>query len=154
MATPPTRDWIEVTTESLSLDALARWATRPSCGAVVTFVGVVRDTSEERDGIEALEYETQVDLATARIASIVDQARTRWPELEAVAVHHRIGRVELGEPAVVVATSSPHRAGAFAGAQFCIDEVKATVPLWKHDLWAGGSAWSRDVHTLRDVGGA
>jgi molybdopterin synthase catalytic subunit len=151
METPPSRDWIAVTAEPLALDVLLTWATRPECGAVVTFSGVVRDTSEDRAGIEALEYETQAEVAEARIAEVVAVARSRWPDLVAIAVHHRVGRVELGEPAVLVAVSSPHRGEAFAGAQFCIDELKATVPLWKRDVWAEGSAWSRDVHELRDV---
>ena len=153
MDTPPSRDWIDVTERPLSLEVLSAWAARPHCGAVVTFAGVVRDSSEGREGIEALEYETQVDLATARIGDVVAAARVRWPALEAIGVHHRIGRVELGEVAVVVAVSSPHRGEAFAGGQFCIDELKATVPLWKRDVWAGGSDWSRDAHPLRDVSG-
>jgi len=149
--TTSTRDWIEVTASALSVDALSAWATRPSCGALVTFCGMVRDSSDDRDGIVALEYETEVRFATSGIARIVAEARSRWPALEAIGVHHRIGRVELGEPAVVVAVSSAHRGDAFAGAQYCIDQLKSSVPMWKRDVWAGGSAWSRDVHPLRDV---
>lgn len=151
METPPTSDWIEVSALPLSLEALMAWATRPECGAVVSFCGVVRDSSEERQGVEALEYETEVAFALSSIAKIVAEARVRWPELTAVGVHHRIGRVELGEPAVVIVVSSPHRADAFAGTQYCIDTLKSSVPMWKRDVWAGERAWSRDVHPLRDV---
>lgn len=146
-----TQVWIDVTTTSLSPDFLTAWATRPECGAVVTFCGTVRRSSTTHDNVEALEYETDETMARLRMAQIVTAARRRWPMIEAVAIHHRVGMVELGETAVVVAVSSPHRGDAFAAAQFCIDTLKASVPLWKRELWEGGSAWSSDAKEIAEV---
>ncbi len=78
--------------------------------------------------------------------------RRRWPEVGRVALLHRTGVVALREPAVVVVVSSPHRDEAFAAARFAIDEVKATVPLWKQERWAGGSAWAEPCGSVRNGG--
>ncbi len=69
------------------------------------------------------------------------ESRRRWPALRRVAVLHRVGTLTVGEPAVLVVVSSPHRVDAFAAASFCIDTVKATVPIWKREAWADGAAW-------------
>jgi molybdopterin synthase catalytic subunit len=147
----PDREWIDITTSPLSPDALIAWATRPECGAVVAFCGTVRRSSSAHENVVALEYETDEDIARTRMAQVIAVARRRWPTLEAVALHHRVGKVELGETAVVVAVSCPHRGEAFEAAQFCIDTLKASVPLWKRELWEGGSAWSSDAKELQDV---
>ncbi|HWD95611.1 MAG TPA: molybdenum cofactor biosynthesis protein MoaE [Acidimicrobiales bacterium] len=141
-------DWVSVSASPLSQDDLAAWAVRPDCGAVVTFCGTTRCSSTTGHEIRALEYETSEELAEARIAEVVAQARVRWPEIGAVAIHHRVGLVKLGEPAVVVAVSSPHRREAFEAAQFCIDTVKRCVPMWKREIWDGGSAWSEEAQPL------
>ncbi|MHB2028127.1 MAG: molybdenum cofactor biosynthesis protein MoaE [Acidimicrobiales bacterium] len=151
MQSTPTSNWVVVTPEPLSLEQLASWATRPSCGAVVTFSGVVRDYSRDRPPIVALEYDTSVELAERRITEIVDEARRRWPSLECVGIHHRIGHVELSNATVIVVASSPHRSDAFDAARYCIDTVKVGVPMWKRDIWRDGSAWSNDASTLEDV---
>lgn len=143
--------WVAVTEAPLSSDELSTWALRPSCGAVVTFSGVVRDHSRARDDVLALEYETSSTLAEQKINEIVAVARERWPSLEAVAIHHRIGRVELTETAVIVAVSSPHRGDAFDAARFCIDTLKHSVPMWKREIWEGGSAWSEETSPLLDI---
>lgn len=144
-------DWVSVSPTLLSVGDLTTWATRANCGAVVAFCGTVRDNSHDLVDIQALEYETSVAMAERRLAEIVAEARTRWPMLGAVAIHHRMGRVELGEAAVVVAVSSPHRGEAFDAAQFCIDAVKSCVPMWKRELWEGGSAWSEEGRTILAV---
>jgi molybdopterin synthase catalytic subunit len=143
--------WVAVTESPLSSDELSAWALRPNCGAVVTFSGVVRDHSRAHDGVLALEYETSPKLAEVRLNEIVAVARERWPSLEAVAIHHRIGKVELSETTVVVAVSSPHRSDAFEAARFCIDTLKETVPMWKREFWEGGSAWSEETSPLLDT---
>jgi molybdopterin synthase catalytic subunit len=144
-------DWVSVSASPLSSDDLVTWAVRPECGAVVTFSGTARSSSTTGHEIQALEYETSVELAEARIAEVVASARSRWPELGAVAIHHRVGVVALTEPAVVVAVSSPHRQEAFAAAQFCIDTVKRCVPMWKREIWEGGSAWSEEAEPIASV---
>lgn len=145
------RDWVAVTSASLSADSLTDWVSRPECGATVTFSGTVRNFSATHDDVRALEYETNPQWAEARIGDIVSSARAQWPTLGSIAVHHRIGRVELEEAAVVVAVSAPHRDEAFAAAQFCIDTLKESVPMWKLECWDGGSSWSVDTHPLRGV---
>ena len=77
-----------------------------------------------------------------RLTDVATAARSRWPEIGRLALLHRVGRLEVGEVAVVVAASTPHRAEAFAAAQFCIDTLKHTVPIWKRETWEGGSDWS------------
>jgi len=142
VSSTPTSNWVLVTPDQLSLESLATWATRLNCGAVVTFSGVVRDHSRSRENVIALEYETSIEMAEKRIHEVVDEARVRWPSLEAVAIHHRVGRVELSDATVIVAVSSPHRDDAFDAARYCIDTLKVSVPMWKRELWEGGSAWS------------
>jgi molybdopterin synthase catalytic subunit len=137
-----------VSASPLQPAALTAWATRPECGAVVTFCGTARNSSRVEHVIEALEYDTSVELAEDRIAQVVARARSRWPELGAVAIHHRVGVVRLEEPAVVIAVSAPHRGAAYEASQFCIDTVKKCVPMWKREMWAGGSAWSQESQDL------
>src|ERR1039458_7085265 len=97
VSSTPTSNWVLVTPDQLSLESLATWATRPNCGAVVTFSGVVRDHSRTRENVIALEYEASIEMAEKRIHEVVDEARVRWPSLEAVAIHHRVGRIERAE---------------------------------------------------------
>ena len=132
-------------------EVLTSWVTRPDCGAVVTFIGTARNSSTRDEVIEALEYETSVDLAETRIGQVIEVARSRWPAVGSVAIHHRIGVVRVGEPAVVIALSSPHRHAAFEASQFCIDTVKKCVPMWKREIWPGGSAWSQEAQDILDV---
>ena len=148
---PHGNDWIAVSDSPLAPEVLTSWATRRDCGAVVTFCGTARTTSSVEHEIEALEYETSVDLAETRIAQVIARARELWPVLGAVAIHHRVGLVRVGEPAVVIAVSSPHRAAAYDASQFCIDTVKKCVPMWKREIWQGGSAWSQEAQDLLEV---
>ena len=145
-------DWVAVSAERLNPDELADWVTRPDCGAIVTFFGTTRTTSTLEHEIIELEYDTDIDLAESRIRRVIAAARERWPQVRAIAIHHRVGTVAVREPAVVVAVSSPHRGEAFAAAQFCIDAVKRTVPMWKREVWQNGSAWSQEAQDILDVG--
>ena len=151
MNAPADRDWVLVSESPLQPQELTAWATRPECGAVVTFCGTARNSSGVDHVIEALEYETSVALAEDRMSQVIELARSRWPMLGAVAIHHRIGLVRLEEPAVVIAVSSPHRQAAYEASQFCIDTVKKCVPMWKREMWEGGSAWSEEAQDLLSV---
>jgi molybdopterin synthase catalytic subunit len=144
-------DWVYVSASPLSSDELTKWATRPNCGAVVTFCGTVRNSSTTGHEITSLEYETSTELAEGRLLEVVGEARSRWPELGAIAVHHRVGSVELGDTTVVVAVSSAHRLEAFEAAKYLIDTVKISVPMWKREVWEGGSAWSEETHSIVSV---
>jgi molybdopterin synthase catalytic subunit len=144
-------DWIAISPSPLLMADLITWATRPEYGAVVAFSGTVRNNSGTLTNITSLEYETNADLAEDRMAQVAAEARLRWPALGAIGIHHRTGRVELGEIAVIVVVSSPHRQQAFEGAEFCIDAVKECVPMWKREFWDGGSAWSVDARSILRV---
>jgi MoaE-MoaD fusion protein len=111
--------------EPLSVDALVERVRDPRAGAVVTFSGVTRE-------VDFLDYEAYTEMAAEQIDVIVADAIERHGLCRAAA-DHRIGRVELGEPSVIVAASAPHRDAAFAGAREIIDEIKARVPIWKRE---------------------
>ncbi|HEX7100725.1 MAG TPA: molybdenum cofactor biosynthesis protein MoaE [Acidimicrobiia bacterium] len=111
-----------------------------AAGAIAVFVGTVRDHSDGREGVTHLEYEAFEERVEEVIRNIVDEAIAKWPVLAAV-VEHRVGRVDLGEPAVVVAVSTAHRDDAFNAARYLIDELKARAPLWKKEHWPGGAEW-------------
>ena len=153
MLTPPkdALDWVALTDGALPVDGLSSWAATPRAGAVVCFVGVVRDHAEGREGVRAMTYEAYEEPARRVMAEIVAEARRRWPGLERIALLHRVGELDLSEPSVVVAVSSPHRDEAFAGARYCIDTLKESAPIWKQEHWTGGSDWARHETAIRPV---
>jgi molybdenum cofactor biosynthesis protein MoaC/molybdopterin converting factor subunit 1 len=118
-----------VTGEALSVDDLVAAVGRPGAGALVVFCGTTRD-------VDRLEYEAYGEMATERIAQILEAA-IHAHGLEAAAAEHRVGEVPLGEPSVIVAVSAPHRGEAFAGAREAIDRIKAEAPIWKREVEAG-----------------
>jgi molybdopterin synthase catalytic subunit len=148
---PAAGDWIAVTVDPLPVDAATSWATTATSGAVVVFLGVVRDSSEGRVGVRRLSYEAYEEAAVPRLAAVADAARARWPVVDRLALLHRIGDLELSEASVVVVASSPHRSEAFEAARFCIDTLKETVPIWKLEHWEDGSDWAVRTHALRPV---
>jgi len=153
-AVPPSgRDWVGLTPLPLPIDAVTTWATTPASGAVVCFLGVVRDHSEGRAGVCGLTYEAYEEEVTPRLDAVAADARRRWPAVDRLALLHRVGDVALSEASVAVVASAPHRAEAFDAARYCIDTLKETVPIWKREHWAGGSEWA-DGSALRAVGEA
>src|SRR5271168_1279834 len=116
--------WLAVTDEVLPVDRALAWAARPGCGAVVSFCGTVRDHSEGRPGVTALEYEVHPEQAVPRLRNVAESARGRWPMVGRLVLLHRVGLLELGEISVVVVVSTPHRSEAFAAAEYCIDTLK------------------------------
>ena len=148
MHPPPAADptWIGLVDETLPVAAAQAWATTSDCGAVVAFTGTVRDHSEDRDGVQSLTYEAYEGRAEEQIAAVVAEARATWPAIRRVAVLHRVGTLSVGEAAVLVVVASGHRPEAFVAAAFCIDEVKARVPIWKREVWADGEDWGLCEH--------
>jgi molybdopterin synthase catalytic subunit len=128
-----------LTGEPLSLDAVVREVRRDEAGAIATFLGTVRNRSRERD-VLYLEYEAYEGMAEETMAELA-RTLTGRHELSAIAIHHRVGRVEIGEPSVAIAVSSPHRAAALKACQEAIDTLKQTVPLWKKEVYEGGEEW-------------
>jgi molybdopterin synthase catalytic subunit/molybdopterin converting factor small subunit len=125
--------------ESLDLQAAVAEAASDDAGAVATFVGTVRRTSRGRD-VLYLEYEAFEEMAEPMLARLADELKAKHDLCE-VAIHHRLGRVEIGEPSVVIAVSAPHRAAALEACREAIDTLKRTIPLWKKEVYAGGEEW-------------
>ncbi len=139
---PQGEDWVGLTDGALPVAEALAWAVVPGCGGLVSFCGTVRDFSAGREEVSALEYEAYPEQVFPRLGALCAAARARWPETGRIVLWHRVGRLELTETAVVVCASTPHRAEAFAVAQYLIDTLKATIPIWKRETWAGGSEWS------------
>jgi MoaE-MoaD fusion protein len=114
----------------------------PDCGGLVSFCGAVRDQARGRS-IRHLEYEAYPAMAEAEMERICDEAAERWPGAR-VAIAHRVGRLAIGELAVVVAAAAPHRDAAFAAARYAIDELKERVPIWKKEVATDGEYWVED----------
>jgi molybdopterin synthase catalytic subunit len=149
---PASDDWIEVVDVPLPVDVATAWATTPASGAVVVFLGVVRDHADGRGGVTGLTYEAYQEEAVARLAAVAAEARRQWSVIDRVALLHRTGDLALSDTAVAVVVSSPHRAEAFEAARFCIDTLKETVPIWKREHWEGGSDWGTGANPVRAVG--
>jgi molybdopterin synthase catalytic subunit len=128
-----------LTSEPLSLDAAFRAVLDPACGGTALFVGTTRSPNQGRE-VDRLEYEAYAELAEPEMERVARKAAATHG-LGAVYLAHRTGVVTRGEASVVVAASAPHRAEAFAGCRELIDELKASVPIWKKELWSGGGEW-------------
>jgi molybdopterin synthase catalytic subunit len=129
---------IELTHEPIDSTAMLSRAQQPQAGAVVLFLGITREFTAGRQTVE-LSYEAYCEMAEREMAKLESLARQRWP-LVVCAIVHRLGVVPLAEASVAVVTSSPHRDAAFEAARWLIDELKSTVPIWKQERWADGSA--------------
>jgi MoaE-MoaD fusion protein len=128
-----------VTEEPLSLDAVVEEVSDESAGAVASFLGTVRRESRGRT-VLYLEYEAYAEMAEDVMAQIAADLEQRY-DLRAVAMHHRVGRVEIGEASVAIAVSAAHRQDALAACKDAIDTLKQTVPLWKKEVYEGGEEW-------------
>ncbi|MGA8295838.1 MAG: molybdenum cofactor biosynthesis protein MoaE [Acidimicrobiales bacterium] len=147
------RDWVGFVDEVIPESDVFDWVGQRDCGAIATFSGTVRDHSEDRPPIVAVEYDAYREHLPTRLDAVAGAARKRWPDLGRVALIHRLGRLEVGESSVLIAVSAPHRKEAFEAARFLIDTVKTSAPIWKREHWEGGSDWVSDEHDLVDVEG-
>jgi len=125
--------------QPLSLDAVVDEVRSDEAGAIATFVGTTRVQSRGRT-VTHLEYEAYAGMAQQVMAEIAQELRGRYDVCE-IAVHHRTGRVEIGEASVVIAVSAPHRQDALAACKDAIDTLKERVPLWKKEVYEGGEEW-------------
>ena len=142
--TPPSSDdWLALSESPLDVATAVEWVGVPDCGGVVVFSGLVRDHAEGTTGVTHIDYEAYAEQVLPRLRELAAEARRRWPTIGRIVLWHREGRVGLSESSVLVAVSTPHRQEAFAAAQFGIDTLKATVPIWKKEFWDGGSEWAR-----------
>ncbi|MCZ8152695.1 MAG: molybdenum cofactor biosynthesis protein MoaE [Rhodobacteraceae bacterium] len=127
---------VQVTAFDLGDEARAFAAGAAGAGAVVTFTGVVRGDG----GMAAMEIEHYPGMTEKAIAGIAAQAMERWRLTDALVIH-RHGRLQVGEAIMMVATAAPHRADAFAAAEFLMDYLKSRAPFWKKEIGADGAAW-------------
>ncbi len=149
---PPTI--FRVTNEVLDLDALTQSITLPTTGAVCVFTGMVRGVTERAsDPIGPhqtlrLEYEAYVPMAEAKMKQVADEIRSRWPEVEGIAIVQRIGVLEPGTPTVLIACSAAHRdTGVFEATRYGIDRLKEIVPVWKKEIGPEGEVWVEGHYT-------
>jgi molybdopterin synthase catalytic subunit/molybdopterin converting factor small subunit len=128
-----------ITSEPLDVAGVVAAVERDEAGGIASFVGTVRRASRGRD-VRYLEYEAFEEMAEPMLRGL-GEALTEKHGLSAVAIHHRVGRVEIGEASVVIAVSAPHRAAALDACREAIDTLKETIPLWKKEVYAGGGEW-------------
>jgi molybdopterin converting factor subunit 1 len=130
-----------VTFDPVTLDEVVEIVVRPHTGAVATFAGVVRNVSGGKE-VAYLEYEAYEEMAVARMRRVADEARAQWPDIVDIAILQRIGHLEVGEVAVVIAVSSGHRdQGCFEACRYAIDRLKQVVPVWKKEVGPAGEEW-------------
>lgn len=128
-----------ITESVLDVAAMAGLVEGPGQGAVVTFLGLVRDHNQGRR-VTHLVYEAYEKLAVKALDRIVSESGERWPSV-ALAIHHRTGRLDIGDASVAIAAASAHRADAFAACRYAIERIKQVVPIWKHEYFEGGDTW-------------
>ncbi len=132
---------IEISETPIDVGAVTAAVSHPGAGAVVSFLGTVRD-HDDAGRVVALEYEAYPEMAVSQFQQIVREVSERW-EVKRVAIVHRVGRLEVGEVAVAIAVSAAHRAEAFDACRYVIDRTKEIVPIWKKELYPHGSKWKQ-----------
>jgi len=130
----------QIVEEPIDVGALVIDAFRPDCGAVATFVGTTRVDESSGEKVEYLEYEAYRPMADKKLEEIGGEIKKRW-EVGHVTIVHRLGRVEPGEPSVVIVVASPRRVSAFEASRYAIDRIKEIVPIWKREVWSDGYVW-------------
>ena len=133
------RDWLEIHSDPIDPAAAIRFASNPDAGGIDIFLGTTRTQTGEGDRtLMALDYEAYTFMALSQFEKMAEEARRKWPVIKIV-ILHRTGRVAVGEPSVVVAVSTPHRAEAFEACRWLIDSIKAEVTIWKKEVWSDGN---------------
>jgi molybdopterin synthase catalytic subunit len=136
---PDNRLWVEITPSPIDLAALHRRVGEPGAGAVLAFVGTVRDSKTGREVI-GIDYEAYAPMAAKELRRIGDDMLARWPARRAVLVH-RIGRLAVGDASIAILVACPHRAEGFEALRYGIESVKRDVPIWKKERFLDGEVW-------------
>jgi len=131
---------IDLTDQPIDISAALRSVEADGAGAINTFIGTVRNKSTGRPVVR-LEYEAYDSMALHQLRKVAEQAAERWPMVENITVVHRKGTLYIGDVAVVVAVSTPHRAESFAACQYIIDTLKQVVTIWKKEFYEDGDVW-------------
>jgi molybdopterin synthase catalytic subunit len=138
-------DWIDILGKPLDVATAVSFVTEPNAGGIAVFLGTTRaEQTPKNRSLLALDYEAYLDMAQGQLHELAREAGRRWPILK-LALLHRIGRVAVGEPSVIVAVSTPHRSEAFDACRWLIDTLKAEVAIWKKEIWADGTATWKDA---------
>lgn len=130
---------IEITQKPVSLESVVNRVRKDSCGAVVTFIGTVRDSSYGRK-VLSLEYEAYEKMAKDKFGDIVTEIGNKW-QLQDIAICHRVGKVKVGEIVLVIAVAAAHRQEAFEACRYAIDRLKQIAPIWKKEIYEDGTSW-------------
>ena len=130
---------VELTNEKINIDKILSAVEDPSTGAVVLFLGKVRNYAEGR-AVTRMDYEAYSEMALAKMQELEEEVKEKWP-IKKIAMIHRTGRLELGEVSVAIAVASGHRQAAFEAGRFAIDTLKETVPVWKKEHFTEGERW-------------
>ena len=130
---------IQLLENELSTENCTNWVCSDEVGGVVVFVGTVRNQTKGKRVLK-LEFEAYKPMAIAEMKKIAEQAIAKWPVLK-IAIHHRVGVLNIGEIPVIIAVSCAHRNAAFEACQFAIDTLKETVPIWKKEFFEDGEVW-------------
>ncbi|HLP91888.1 MAG TPA: molybdenum cofactor biosynthesis protein MoaE [Nostocaceae cyanobacterium] len=136
---PRTEDSFAITIAPLLLEEIYKKADDPANGAIVVMSGMVRNQTDGKP-VVALEYQAYEPMALQIFYQIAAQIRDRWLDVNRIVIHHRIGRLNIGEISVLVAVGCPHRGEAFAACQYAIDTLKHNTPIWKKEHWSDGSS--------------
>ena len=163
------RKLFEITDGPLSLDDVASRVASPNHGAITVFAGMVRgetdltspfaaappDVTGDGGGTrlvtEYLEYEAYAEMAEPMLAALGDDIRARWPQITAVSILHRVGRIEVGEASVVIAVAAAHRKGTFDACSYAIERLKAVIPIWKKEVGSDGQWWVEGPRAANDA---
>lgn len=130
---------IKITSGQLDVSTSLQWVQAPNSGAINIFIGTVRDSSFGKQ-VLALEFEAYDAMAKVELHKIAEYAKSRWT-INRILIHHRTGKLVVGEMAVVILVSSPHRDDAFQSCRYIIDTLKQTVPIWKKEIYIDGAVW-------------
>jgi molybdopterin synthase catalytic subunit len=133
---------VEVIDRPIDVQALAAWAADPGAGAVLTFVGTVRD-SKQGKRVVRIDYEAYAPMAVKVLRRIGEEMLARWPVCRAALVH-RVGRLEIGDASLALVVSAPHRAEGFEALRHAIESVKRDVPIWKKEVFEDGEVWVQE----------
>ncbi|MEC4806052.1 MAG: molybdenum cofactor biosynthesis protein MoaE [Jaaginema sp. PMC 1079.18] len=128
-----------ITRDRLSLDKVYHLAENPASGAIVLMSGTVRDRTDGRT-VQFLDYQAYEPMALQVFKQIAADLRNQWPSCQRIIIHHRTGRLYIGDISVLIAVSCPHRDDAFSACRYAIDTLKYNVPIWKKEHWADGSS--------------
>ncbi|XP_006626856.1 molybdopterin synthase catalytic subunit [Lepisosteus oculatus] len=142
------KDLIKLTYDKLSSDAVSESVVCPSCGAISMFIGTTRNNFEGKKVVQ-LEYEAYIPMAEAQLKKIFSDIRKTWPSVRHICVHHRLGVVPVMEASVIIGISSTHRSESLEAVKYCIDALKAAVPIWKKEIYeTEGSSWKENKECL------